>query len=98
MLDEDEFAEVAALYNAAVRQAKDSPIGNRRRLEPAEIIELYKPCLDAFERLTGYREANPHSIRHHRIAVYGLPCASCGKLLRTPQASRCVACGTERRT
>ena len=98
MLDEAEFAEVSALLHASVRQIKGMPL-QRRRLPPAATTEeLYKPGLDAFEQLTGYRETNPNAIMHRRIAMYGPPCASCGKPLRTPRARMCVACGAERQT
>lgn len=73
MLDEQEFAAVAALHGM------DS-----------------KPFLDEYERLTGFRETNPNAVWHHRLALYGPPCRVCSKPLRTPQASRCVACGAER--
>jgi hypothetical protein len=70
MLDEQEFAAVAALRDEAF--------------------------LDEYERLTSYREKNPNAVWHHRLALYGPPCRVCSKPLRTPKASRCVACGADR--
>ena len=43
--------------------------------------------------LAGDPAANPTDLWHHRLATHGPPCKNCGKLLRTPRASRCVECG-----
>ncbi|KRD73883.1 hypothetical protein ASE43_17540 [Lysobacter sp. Root983] len=52
-------------------------------------------ALSFYERLTGFREANPNALWHHRASLYGPPCTNCGKPLRTPQASYCPACGAK---
>jgi len=52
--------------------------------------------LDEYNRLTGFRETNPNAVWHHRISLYGPPCGSCGKPLRTPVATFCAACGAPR--
>ena len=79
MLDEPEWAELAAHY--------DRSGGPRERLAT---------LLEEFERLTGFHETNPNAVWHHRIRLYGPACTACGKPLRTPKASRCVACGAPR--
>lgn len=48
--------------------------------------------------LTGHRETDFETIRHHRLADFGPACAQCGELLRTPAATFCAACGAPRRT
>lgn len=53
-------------------------------------------ALDPYERMTGMRETNVNAIWHHRLSMYGPPCAHCGKPLRTPQAKLCAACGAMR--
>jgi hypothetical protein len=99
MLDEVEFAEVNGLYRTALEQVKNfrretgTPLGslNRRWVD-----DVYKPLLDAYERITGIRETNPLAVMHHRIDLYGPPCRVCGRPLRTPKAKMCVSCGATR--
>jgi hypothetical protein len=77
MLNEAEFAEFERLAKPDLTR-QDSP---------------FWAALDYFERITGYRETNINAVWHHRLALYGPACAGCGKPLRTPQASYCLACG-----
>ena len=58
--------------------------GVARRLQP--MVEMYK-------LLTGFEETNPNAVMHHAVHLYGPPCPQCRKLLRTPEARFCVACG-----
>src|SRR5437868_2949833 len=91
MLEEAEYAVVFDLYRNGLRLLKQV---EERKEHPRTIEEIYKPCLDEYERITGFRETNPSAVVHHRLSNFGPPCVSCGKPLRTPRASRCVACGT----
>ena len=99
MLDEDEFAVVDKLYYTAVRTIKE-----RSRHWDAEkrtelLMQQYAPSLDAYRKLTGTDHVgNPSELLHHRISIYGPICENCGKPLRTPRASHCVACGKDRST
>ena len=86
MLDEAEWSEVIALD----RRSADRSISEQEREDPVQ------PMLDAYHRLTGFRETNPNAIWHHRLSMYGPPCQGCGKPLRTPEANLCAACGTPR--
>ncbi|QDE65770.1 MULTISPECIES: hypothetical protein [Myxococcus] len=54
------------------------------------------PALREYERLTGFRETNINAVLHHRLILFGPPCTTCGKPLRTPQARYCAACGALR--
>jgi hypothetical protein len=71
----------------AYRAAQDAT------LEETANSGFLEPALRLYQELTGHAEANPGAIWHHRISIYGPPCHSCGKPLRTPQASFCAACG-----
>src|SRR5229473_4861035 len=80
MLDEAEFRMVTSKRGTDV---KSGPAGG-----------LTDPVLGEYERITGYRETNPAAIWHHRLELYGPPCKSCGKPLRTPRAKLCGSCMT----
>jgi len=82
MLDEEEYARVAGVYSKCVSKGRASSMAERMR-----------PVLEVYEELTGFRETNPNAVMHHRLSLYGPPCAGCGKPLRTPRASFCGACG-----
>jgi len=96
MLDEQEWPEVEAHLRRSTEALQDY-----RRAHGASLAEAldkveYEPALDAYERLTGFRETNHLAVYHHRVSVYGPPCVHCGKPLRTPEAKLCAACGTPR--
>jgi hypothetical protein len=54
---------------------------------------MAKPMLEKYREITGFDETNYLAIFNHRISIYGDPCKSCGKPLRTPVAAFCAACG-----
>ena len=102
MLDEDEWREVSAALTRGIQS-----IQARRAATGASLAEAttgrflqahYAEALDLYERVTGYREVNPLALWHHRRSLYGPPCATCGKPLRTPAAKLCAACGSRRTT
>ena len=82
MLDEDEYQVVWAKHGLK---------GTGTRAEIKE--RVFGPVLREYERITEFRETNPNAVFHHQLSLYGLPCSSCGKPLRSPRASFCVACG-----
>src|SRR5262249_2033741 len=49
--------------------------------------------LRRYFEITGFEETNANAIFHHLLSQYGPPCSNCGKLLRTPRAKLCAACG-----
>ena len=55
--------------------------------------ERFAPFLQEYERITGFHETNQNAVYHHHLSLYGAPCSSCGKPLRTPRARFCAACG-----
>jgi hypothetical protein len=97
MLDEEEFAIVHQLYARAVRSIKETI----RKFDPATqedfVRQQYLPVLETYRQITGQEHTTaPADLLHHRISKYGPPCLHCGKPLRTPRATHCVACGTDR--
>jgi len=78
MPDADEYRQVAALL--------DQGRGESRR------EQIFGAFLQEYERITGYHETNPNALFHHRISLYGSPCAHCGKPLRTPRGKLCGSC------
>jgi hypothetical protein len=94
MLDEQDYAEIAALYTTCAKSVKRYREATEASLKSTPLREIFAPMLNRYEALTGYKETNPNAIMHHRLALYGLPCLSCGRPLRTPQAKLCGNCMT----
>lgn len=92
MLDEDEYAEIARLYNQAISATKEFRLTWGIPLENASIHERFAPVRAHYESITGMKESNENAIMHHRITLYGQPCKNCHKPLRTPRAKLCGAC------
>jgi hypothetical protein len=59
------------------------------------LSELFAPLRDFYLSRTGI-QMHENTILHHRLSLYGPPCQTCGKPLRTSQALMCVACGSAR--
>jgi hypothetical protein len=78
MLDDDEYRQVAVLL--------DKGSGESRR------EQIFGAFLQEYERITGFHETNPNAVFHHRISLYGPPCAYCSRPLRTPRAKLCGSC------
>ena len=93
MLDETEFEEVGGLLSEGMEATKQFRERWGLTLEQIKLAERFVPALDAFFRITGFRETNPNAIWHHRLSLYGPPCPACGRPLRTPRAKLCAACG-----
>jgi hypothetical protein len=92
--------EEAALVQRAQKQGMAFVVAEAhrrgRRLLPMElegVAKHYQPLLEMYRLLTGFVETNPSAVVHHEVAQYGPPCPQCRKLLRTPQARFCAACG-----
>ena len=92
MLDEQEYTEIASLYRAGMQSVKDYRTETGAQLESVPLAELYAPLLARYKAISGYTETNPNAIMHHRLSLYGPPCSSCGKPLRTPKAKLCGSC------
>jgi hypothetical protein len=93
MLDEEEFERVSSVFMESAKRFLANEAAQRRGDSgPAVLV----PTCAEYERLTGFRETNPSAVMHHRLSLYGPPCTTCGKPLRTPEARHCAACGTLR--
>ncbi len=93
MLDENEWAIVAPLLSRSLADIKAERQRSGLLLSTDLLAQRFTPALEAYERLTGFHETNGNALWHHRLSLYGPPCVSCGKPLRTPQARFCPACG-----
>jgi len=91
MLDEDEWASIAAIMQSCLGNLHRADTG--KSLAETPLAEIYRPALDEYARITDFRETNPNALFHHRVSLYGPPCSTCGKPLRTPSATQCVECG-----
>lgn len=93
MLDEQEWSRVGALLSIQgikdFRERNNLPLADIRKVASWEALHLYR-------EITGFMETNPDALWHHQIAIFGPPCAACGKPLRTPRARRCFECGQHR--
>lgn len=92
MLDEVEFAEIAALYSAAMQSAKEIRKETGVAIQHRSVQERFEPVRAKYQSITGFYEPNHNAILHHRISLYGPPCAKCGKPLRSPKAKICGSC------
>lgn len=90
MLEENEFEVVARLYAGAFGTTSES---RRKKGMGNSIDARFEPVRREYERLTGFANCHQNAVMHHRLSLFGSPCATCGKPLRTPQARHCAACG-----
>jgi hypothetical protein len=92
MLDEQEFAGASRLFREAMISAKEVRRNTDVPLQHDSVQNRFRPVLDYYESVTGYKETNHNAVMHHRVSLYGPPCERCKKPLRTPQAKFCGAC------
>jgi hypothetical protein len=95
MLTEEEWSRIEPVLHEAIEDVKRYRIANGCSLGEALRIAHGQSALEAYYAMTGFRETNSNAIWHHRLSLYGPPCAACGKPLRTPRASLCAACGAK---
>ncbi|PDT79644.1 hypothetical protein CO675_03310 [Bradyrhizobium sp. C9] len=95
MLDESEWEQVLPHLQAGIEQIQNIRQTHGVGLYEAKIRVYGEGALRRYFEITGFRETNVNAIWHHRLSLFGPPCSSCGKLLRTPRAKFCAACGTQ---
>jgi hypothetical protein len=93
MLEEVEWAQLAPLLTNMSAQIMAYRERTGATLEVARREGFEKAALEKYKDLTGYAETNINALWHHRLASYGPPCESCGKLMRTSIARFCAECG-----
>jgi rRNA maturation endonuclease Nob1 len=93
MLDESEWATVLPLLVRGIRDMQEYRHPNSTGALAAKMRIYGDGALQRYFELTGIQETNVNSLWHHRLSLYGPPCSCCGKLLRTPRAKFCAACG-----
>jgi len=96
MLDDEEFEQVGTLMSDGARATKKYRETHGVPLSGLGVGGFFVRAREEYRRITGFDESNHNAIWHHRISLYGPPCSSCGKPLRTPQAKACAACGAYR--
>lgn len=95
-LDEREWAELEPLLVLSLEDVKRYRAENAGSLSEAGTKGLGRAALARYREITGFEETNINALWHHRLSLYGPPCTSCGKPLRTPRASFCAACAAPR--
>lgn len=96
MLDESEWEGLHPFLNNAIRDIQKYRETHGVSLAEALARGYGHQALDAYFRITGFRETNVNALWHHRLSHFGPKCASCGKPLRTPRAKHCAECGALR--
>jgi rubrerythrin len=98
MLTEAEWQRVSPGLSRAIEQIKRYREEHQCSLSEATAKGFGKEACAIYEEITGLPEANANALFHHRLSLYGPPCHVCGKPLRTPKATYCPMCGTERQS
>ncbi len=95
MLDELEYKRISDIHTQCIRSVKEYRQKTGSSLTESPLDILYEPLKIEYDKITGMANCHHNAIMHHRISIYGEPCSSCGKPLRTPRARMCAACGTK---
>lgn len=78
MLDEQEYAEMAALYPTCIRSVKSHRERTGASLKDQPVPVLFDPVRKRYAEMAGHEEPNENAIMHHRLLPYGPPCYRCG--------------------
>jgi hypothetical protein len=97
MLEEHEWELLEPHLTDAVQQIKRYRELHGVSLSEAQAKGYGQDALALYRRFTGFDETNANALWHHRLSLYGPPCAVFDKPLRTPAAKHCAECGEPRR-
>ncbi|TYQ15884.1 UNVERIFIED_CONTAM: hypothetical protein Cloal_2377 [Acetivibrio alkalicellulosi] len=95
MLNEEEYIRVYEIYGECIKRTKAYRETNETTFSETPVDELFRPVVEEYEKITGFKGFHHNAIMHHRISTYGQPCKNCGIPLRTPRAKMCAACGAK---
>ena len=59
MLDEQEYAEISALFRAGIAPVKEYRHKNAAPQKRVRLVEIYAPMLARYESITGFKETIP---------------------------------------
>jgi hypothetical protein len=93
MLEEHEWAVVLPRLYEGIRKIREYRSAQDATLEAAKRHVYEHGALERYFEITGFRETNINALWHHRLSLFGPPCNTCGKPLRTPRAKLCAECG-----
>jgi hypothetical protein len=96
MLDEHEWQQILPNLLEGIRRIQEYRQNHHASLTEAKRHVYVEGALERYYAVTGFRETNINALWHHRLSLFGPPCRSCGKPLRTPRAKLCAACGASR--
>jgi len=96
MLDETEWSIVAPHLSHGIEQIKQYRRDHNASITEARQRGYGQEALASYFKITGFEEIDADVLWHHRLSRFGLPCPTCGKLLRTPNAKFCAECGAVR--
>jgi len=92
MLTEEEWQKISPLLNGALKQIKRYRQERNCSIREANSQGFGQEALALYNRISGVKEESLSALHHHRLSIYGQPCKSCGKPLRTLQARFCAMC------
>jgi hypothetical protein len=96
MLEEHEWERIFPLLRGSIEEVKRYRDASGISLAEAFAKGIGRDALALYYSITGFQELNVNALWHHRLSLFGPPCATCGKPLRTPAARFCAACGADR--
>lgn len=92
MLNEEEWEQLSPLLTDTIKKIKAYRAEHGSDI-PTARANCCPEAVEKFEELTGYKNMGYDVMFYLRRSNYGPKCNKCSKLLRTPRAKLCVACG-----
>lgn len=98
MFTEAEYATLRQLWEQGNSEIETYKANNKNWQHLSDVIQAAHEKFYKTYQTFALVEDVPKNIGlwHHRIDMYGPPCKHCGKVLRTPKASKCFECGQSR--